>query len=249
LQQNDKPVRFDNVFVSLHAHGRTLQVNDGRWKLTANSRDFPNSEANIGKRLLQVKIDALYDADSDVTAPHGIIGQSYDGDGKALSGAQDDYHVAKEEMSTSAQAEGAIEGHYSEYKMRSPFSTQFKYSRFDVNKAPHRDVLTLAKTAKAPQAVSRSNVATSADQLDGNSVDAATSLDELEVIGSLNADPSLVTRALTNIRKSWSKTYREQQQQHNEDVATAALESPNTPSDELSDAINSIKQGWAAADA
>ena len=34
-------------------------------------------------------------------------------------------------MTTSAQAEGAIEGVFTEYKLAAPFDTAFKYSRFD----------------------------------------------------------------------------------------------------------------------
>jgi len=156
LAAGAQPVRIDNLHVSLHAHGRTLVINNGRWKLTATSKDFPNAPANPGKKLIQIKIDALYDADRDEIAPHGIIGQSYDGDGLALSGKQDDYRNDADEMTTSAQAEGAIEGEASEYKMKTGFSTNFMYSRFDATKAAHRDILHL-KDAKSKQQIKQSD--------------------------------------------------------------------------------------------
>jgi len=63
-------------------------------------------------------------------APHGVIGQSYDGSGQAVEGNIDEYPDASLFV-TYAQAEGAIEGSYSDYALASPFSTDFKYSRFD----------------------------------------------------------------------------------------------------------------------
>ena len=47
------------------------------------------------------------------------------------------------ERTTSAQAAGAIEGTYHDYKMASEFATSFKFSRFDGVPAPHRDVTKL----------------------------------------------------------------------------------------------------------
>jgi len=82
-------------------------------------------------------------------APHGIIGQSFDGSMIAVSGKQDKYNDLPE-FTTTAQAEGALEGKHTDYIMTAPFATDFKYSRFDAKSpvAP-RDVskLTGAKTA------------------------------------------------------------------------------------------------------
>lgn len=83
------------------------------------------------------------------TAPHGIVGQSFDGSLIAVSGKQDKYGDAPE-FTTTAQAEGAIEGVFTEYVVPAPFTTSFKYSRFDAKGvvAP-RNVTTLTgvKTA------------------------------------------------------------------------------------------------------
>ena len=61
--------------------------------------------------------------------PHGLIGQSYDGDNMAVSGKTDDY-THRVEVTTTAMAEGAIEGSATDYALSTPFDTGFKYSRF-----------------------------------------------------------------------------------------------------------------------
>jgi hypothetical protein len=84
-------------------------------------------------------------AEHDLAAwPHGIIGQSYDGDGTAISGKQDNYSAAV--VVTEAMAEGAIEGVASEYQVASPFETAFKYSRFDATMATSRPRAMAGKT-------------------------------------------------------------------------------------------------------
>lgn len=65
---------------------------------------------------------------------HGIIGQSF-GKVRKIDGKKDDYSN-KVEVTTSAQAEGAIDGVYTDYMINDPFETGFKYSRFDAAKAP-----------------------------------------------------------------------------------------------------------------
>ena len=145
-----RPFKIENVRVEMHEkkqagmgrrgswHGMALIVSNGMWRTNVWNKPFPNFVANPGKALLNIHIEALYDADSDHNAPHGLIGQSYDGDGQAVNGKVDDYSEA--EVTTEAMAEGAIEGAASEYKMKSKWETSFKYSRFDTLAAPHRDV-------------------------------------------------------------------------------------------------------------
>ena len=84
-----------------------------------------------------------------IIAPHGIVGQSFDGSHVAVSGKQDDYGNGPE-FTTSAQAEGAIEGTHKDYIMPTPFATAFKYGRFDAT-APvePRNVSALAGFKKA----------------------------------------------------------------------------------------------------
>ena len=64
---------------------------------------------------------------------HGIIGQSYDADDIGISGALDDYtyNVSEPVVTTRALAEGAIVGIGSEYALKQPFSTNFRYTRYN----------------------------------------------------------------------------------------------------------------------
>jgi len=74
--------------------------------------------------------------------PHGIVGQSWDGDGKAIDGEQDQFPKSGE-FTTYAMAKGAIEGVAADYKLASKYATEYKYSRFDATKAQPRDVANL----------------------------------------------------------------------------------------------------------
>ena len=142
----------DNVFVQTRTHQQatSVVVNTGKWRLSATAKHFPNPDGNPGKMLLHVDVAALYDADHDVVAPHGLIGQSYDGDSIAVDGAQDDYRMGGDVMETKAQAEGAIEGEANDYRMpKGPFATSFKFSRFDAARATHRDVAALTGAKRA----------------------------------------------------------------------------------------------------
>merc|ERR1719217_1880202 len=128
---------------------KSLTVVTKKWRFSATVSPFPfgKLDANKNKVLIDVAIQPLYDADADVVAPHGIIGQAYDGDGLAVSGKMDTSKAG--ESTTAAQAEGAIEGTWEEYIVATPFATAFKYSRFDATAAPHRDVSKLTGTKNA----------------------------------------------------------------------------------------------------
>jgi hypothetical protein len=105
--------------------------------------------------------------------PHGIIGQAYDGDSIGISGKVDNYtpvnnfHV----ITTSAQAEGAIEGSHSDYKLKSAVSTNFKYSRFERafdDKCAARDMSKLRGTrvSYASSGKNEQAVASTTEQMD-----------------------------------------------------------------------------------
>ena len=75
---------------------------------------------------------------------HGIIGQSYQDD-RVRNGKKDSYsildapaladsHGMLPPMTTSAQAEGAIEGVYTDYELTSPWSFEFRFSRFQFHR-------------------------------------------------------------------------------------------------------------------
>ena len=86
---------------------------------------------------------------SVIGPPHGIIGQSFATPGVARNGKIDIYPYSGE-FTTSAQAEGAIEGTAAHYEVAGPHSTQFAFSRFD---APAK-----ALGKKATNVVSASSV-------------------------------------------------------------------------------------------
>jgi len=122
-------------------HGVALIVSSGLWRTNVWNKPFPNAAANPGKSLLNVHIEPLYDVNADPVAPHGLIGQSYDGDEQGVSGEMDDY--TQDEVTTHAMAEGAIEGKAIDYKMARKFDVDFTYSRFDKLSAKPRDVSAL----------------------------------------------------------------------------------------------------------
>jgi len=98
-------------------------------------------------------------------APHGLLGQSWDGDDIAVSGRTDNLTQMKQmgakvgeffEVTTRAQAEGAIEGVGDDYLVLSPFSSKFKFSRFENTGAQPRNITLLSgfkqhADYKAPQ--------------------------------------------------------------------------------------------------
>jgi hypothetical protein len=130
------PFKLSNLAVTLV--GRKLIVETDKWQMAASADPFPFAILNKGKVLMNIEVTPKYDADKDVVAPHGIFGQAYDDDEMAVNGAIDS--PTGSEWTTKAQGEGAIEGSIAEYKLADGFSTDFKYSRFDAVRAPHRDV-------------------------------------------------------------------------------------------------------------
>jgi hypothetical protein len=91
--------------------------------------------------------------------PHGIVGQSFDGDGLPRHGRLDNYSGS--EFTTQAMAEGAIEGVARDYRMDTPPATEFRYSRFHaipadaLNSRSSADVI-LSRARSHPNAVKRS---------------------------------------------------------------------------------------------
>jgi len=150
LGHGSRPFKLENVRIEMREkkqvgmgkrgawHGMALIVSNGLWRTNVWNKPFPNFASNPGKALLNIHIEPLYDADSDVVAPHGLIGQSYDGDGQAVNGKMDDY--SESEITTEAMAEGAIEGAAAWYKMADKWAIDFKYGRFNSISAKHRDV-------------------------------------------------------------------------------------------------------------
>ena len=81
------------------------------------------------KTRLDLNIRPKVSETSMKVAPHGIIGQSFDGDNRAVNGKVDTYPKSGT-FTTKAMAEGAIEGSASMYIVNTPFATEFAFSRF-----------------------------------------------------------------------------------------------------------------------
>jgi len=179
IYHGSKPFKLENIRVEMRErkltgvgkggwHGTALIVSDGRWLTTVWNKPYPNAAANPGKSLLNIHLEALYDADKDRVAPHGLIGQSYDGDGLATDGRKDDYSA--NEVTTTAMAEGAIEGDASDYELRHRFATRFKYSRYDAEVAKHRNVDLIRAQGANHAAPHRSGGATADIEDDDSSI-------------------------------------------------------------------------------
>ena len=114
----------------LHAARFHTQVNATREPIYNLVHGASHWRFDIAMRKLDGTIFAKEFGDSSASCfPHGIIGQSYDGDNMAVSGKTDDY-TNPVEVTTTAMAEGAIEGSAADYALSGAFDTGFKYSRF-----------------------------------------------------------------------------------------------------------------------
>ena len=123
--------------------GRTLTVVTPEWAIALHNKVKPGiigaSTCAAGKCFLEVSLTPRFDADHAKVAPHGLIGQSYDGDDLGVIGKTDTYATRGNEVTTHAMGEGAIEGVAADYEMPSKWATAFKYSRFGLTAAPPRD--------------------------------------------------------------------------------------------------------------
>ena len=78
------------------------------------------------------RLDVSFSAKGDGAArsvPHGIVGQSFSS--MEPRGGKLDVYPEEGEYTTSAMAEGAIDGSAASYEVSSPFATAFAFSRFD----------------------------------------------------------------------------------------------------------------------
>jgi len=131
--------KVDNV--AIRFEGRTLTVSTPEWIMSVTSKVASGiigaKTCATGRCILNVQLTPLFDADHATVAPHGLIGQSYDGDDVAILGKVDRYSLG--ETHTSAMGEGAIEGVAAQYKMTGTFATDFAFSRFGKTSALPRN--------------------------------------------------------------------------------------------------------------
>jgi hypothetical protein len=139
-----------------------LRIITSEWNLVVRALSIRG--AGLKKRLdLVVTPSAGRDPSKDTVAPHGLLGQAWDGDGIAVDGKTDGGLFAKaitrmsllgkvEKVKTVANAEGAIEGVESDYIVApaggDPYATKFKFSRFGLSYAPPRNVSQLTGVKK-----------------------------------------------------------------------------------------------------
>lgn len=126
-----------------HMREAAIDVRNGEFKVTATSHYLGWAELNKRQKRLDVAMGALKAPSLKVSA-HGILGQTLDGDTYAVDGAVDDY--SQKVVTTTAMAEGAIEGVAADYEVKrdEPFSYKFKYARFDLAYASPRDAKQLS---------------------------------------------------------------------------------------------------------
>ena len=117
------------------------------WEVSVQSRPVYD-RIDGPKHRLDLSLRPLLPEARLVEWPHGLIGQSFDGDARPRQGKQDDYSTPV--VWTTAQAEGAIEGVADDYRVAAPFATEFRFSRFDPLSGGKRDPAPVPKSAWAP---------------------------------------------------------------------------------------------------
>ena len=138
---------IDDVSVALADRVATIATPE--WSLALSSKFkagivAAGNTCASGKCFLEVKVSPRTDVTKLKVAPHGLIGQTYDGDGVGVIGKMDDYKTRDDVVTTSAMGEGAIEGGASDYEMASKYATDFKFSRFGLTEAKPRDATKLS---------------------------------------------------------------------------------------------------------
>ena len=110
----------------------TVIVETREWRFIISNKPVYNRLSGPLHRLDLGIEQKVSDAEFAVS-PHGIIGQSFDGDSIPRIGKLDDYPSRSNatEFTTSAMAEGAIEGTAADYEVASGYETRCKYSRFN----------------------------------------------------------------------------------------------------------------------
>jgi len=122
---------LDGVSIAVSGRADHLYVVTPGWAINVTARLIRRS-ATPGKRQIDLACVPLRDplaplpGTGRAVAPHGLIGQSFDGDRVAVDGRKDHYRelwwrqtsFRAWEITTEAQAEGAIEGSGDDYKVR-----------------------------------------------------------------------------------------------------------------------------------
>lgn len=146
-----------NITALLDAKPPKLRIVTSDWSLVV--RPMSIRGAGKKKRIDLVITPLRGDPSMAAVAPHGLLGQAWDGDDMAVYGKTDGPLFAEamtrmslkgevEKVKTAANAEGAIEGVESDYLVSDPFSTKFKFNRFGLAFAAPRNVSQLTGLKK-----------------------------------------------------------------------------------------------------
>ena len=103
------------------------------WRYTVTPGTFRLAADSSRLKRIDVAVAALTDPLLQKVSPHGLLGQTYDGQTMG-KGKTDSYQADKDGVfTTTAQGEGAIQGTITDYIVRpqaDAFSTVFVFSRF-----------------------------------------------------------------------------------------------------------------------
>ena len=124
----------------------SLNIYTKEWYIRATPMPVYNKLSGPSNRIDIRIVPRIPEKEINVS-PHGLIGQSFDGDNIAVFGKQDNY-PKNGYFKTSAMAEGAIEGVPNDYKMSNIYSITFKFSRFNAVNSSPRNVSQLSGMKK-----------------------------------------------------------------------------------------------------
>jgi hypothetical protein len=117
---------YEQIYVSIK--DGLYEISTPQWNITVMRKPIYNSLTdNIKWRLdTKIKLKTKYGIEN----VHGIIGQTFQKNRKYANGKKDDYS-GKTYVKTSAQAEGVIDGVFTDYIMKNSSSHKYKYSMFE----------------------------------------------------------------------------------------------------------------------
>jgi hypothetical protein len=146
----------DKIRAAFSVNQPKLRVSTPEWQVVARAMAIRGVAEQ--KRLDVGFQSQLSNPAKAGVAPHGLLGQAWDGDAVAVNGKTDVTLFAEAmtkmamegkvmDVKTAANAEGAIEGEAKDYIVAGPmgdrFSTQFKFNRFGRASAAPRDISSL----------------------------------------------------------------------------------------------------------
>jgi hypothetical protein len=119
----------DNLYATMDAS--TLTVRTLEWEIKVTGRPIWDRLSGAHHRI-DLALKPLVAEEKLSAKPHGLVGQSFDGSDIARQGRLDQYPLLNipGEFTTSAMAEGAIEGVAADYEVASKYATSFKFGRF-----------------------------------------------------------------------------------------------------------------------